>query len=176
MALTLSSTSKNYRQTHRTTETDRQTTVTMALTLSSSSKNYRDTQNDRDRQTDHSYYGTHLVKQLQELQTDTQNDRDRQTDHSHYGTHLVEQLQELANTHTCLTALFPGLPGGASTRKVKPIRILLKQETVSGSGISWAIYKSASRSRQITMPVPHHSFFTGRMPFLPPNQECESTH
>ena len=30
----------------------------------------------------------------------------------------------------------------ASTRKVKPIWILLKQETVSGSGISWAICKS----------------------------------
>ena len=31
--------------------------------------------------------------------------------------------------------------------------------TVSGSGISWAICKSASRSRQITTPVPHHSVF-----------------
>jgi len=30
---------------------------------------------------------------------------------------------------------------------------------VSGSGISWAICKSASRSRQITMPAPHHSCF-----------------
>ena len=37
------------------------------------------------------------------------------------------------------------------------------------------ICKSASRSRQITMPVPHHSFFTGRMPFLPPNQQRHST-
>ena len=35
----------------------------------------------------------------------------------------------------------------------------MKQETVSGSGISWAICKSASRSRQITMPAPHHSSF-----------------
>jgi len=25
------------------------------------------------------------------------------------------------------------------------------------------------------MPVPHHSFFTGRMPFLPPNQQRQST-
>ena len=56
-------------------------------------------------------------------------------------------------------ALFPGLPGWTGTRKVKPIWILLKQETVSGSGISWAICKSAPRSRQITMPVPHHSVF-----------------
>jgi len=47
---------------------------------------------------------------------------------------------------------------------------------VSGSGISWAMCKSALRSRQITMPEPHHSvFFTGRMPFLPPNQQRQST-
>jgi len=39
-------------------------------------------------------------------------------------------------------------------RKVKPIWILLKQETVSGSGISWDICKSAPRSRQITKPAP----------------------
>ena len=63
------------------------------------------------------------------------------------------------HTHTRLTALFPGLPGRASTRKVKPISILPKQETVSGSGISWAICKPAPSSRQITTPVPHHSIF-----------------
>ena len=40
----------------------------------------------------------------------------------------------------------------------------------SGSGISWAICKSAPCSRQITKPAPHHSVFTGWMPFLPPNQ------
>ena len=62
-------------------------------------------------------------------------------------------------THTRLTAVCPGLPGWAGTKKVKPIWTLLKQETVSGSGISWAICKSAPRSRQITTPVPHHSVF-----------------
>ena len=46
---------------------------------------------------------------------------------------------------------------------------------MSGSGISWAICKSAPRSRQITTPVPHHSVFTGRMPFLLPNQQHQST-
>ena len=56
--------------------------------------------------------------------------------------------------HTHLTALFPGLPRSAGTRQVKPIWILLKQETVSGSGISCAICKSAPRSRQITTPAP----------------------
>jgi len=79
------------------------------------------------------------------------------------------------HTHTLLTTLCPGLPGSASTRKVKPIWILLKQETLSSSGISWAICKSAPRSRQITTPAPHHSVFRGRMPFLPPNQQHQST-
>ena len=52
---------------------------------------------------------------------------------------------------------------------------LLAQEIVSGSGIRWAICKSAPRLRQITMPAPHHSDFTGRMPFLPTNQQHQST-
>jgi len=79
------------------------------------------------------------------------------------------------HTHTHLTAPFPGLPGWAGARKLKPIWILLKQETVSGSGISWAICKSAPRSIQTTMPAPHRSVFTGQMPFLPPNQQRQST-
>ena len=85
--------------------------------------------------------------------------------HTHARTHA----------HKRLTALRPGLPRWAGTRKLKPIWILLKQETVSGSGISWAICKSAPRSRQITTPAPHHSVFIGRMPFLPPNQQRQST-
>ena len=60
------------------------------------------------------------------------------------------------HAHTRLTALFPGLHRRAGTRKVKPIWMLLKQETVSSSGISWAICKSAPHSRQITTPAPHH--------------------
>ena len=66
------------------------------------------------------------------------------------------------HTHIHLTALCPGLPGWAGTRKVKPIWILLKQETVSGSGISWAICKSAPRTSQITTPVPR--FLQARCP------------
>ena len=46
------------------------------------------------------------------------------------------------------------------------------KETMSGSGISWAICKSAPRSRQTTTTL---MFFTGRMPFLPPNQQRQST-
>ena len=73
--------------------------------------------------------------------------------------HPVHELVQLEYTHTRLTALCPGLPGWTGTRKGKPIWILLKQETMSCSGISWAVCKSAPRSRQIAMPAPHHSFF-----------------
>jgi len=46
-----------------------------------------------------------------------------------------------------------------------------------GTGISWTICKqSAPRSRLITTPTPHHSIVTGRVLFLMPNQQCESTY
>ena len=80
------------------------------------------------------------------------------------------------HTHTHpFNGPFPGLPGWAGTRKVKPIWILLKQETVSGSGISWAICKSATRSRQITTPAFHHSVFY-RLDALPAAQQTASKH
>ena len=74
-----------------------------------------------------------------------------------------------------LTALCPGLLRWASTRKVKPSWTLLKQERVSGRGISWAVCKSAPRSRQITTPVLHHSVFY-RMDALPTTQPTASKH
>ena len=79
-----------------------------------------------------------------------------------------------SHTHTHpFNGLFSGTTWVSRYQKGKTN---LKQETVSGSGISWAICKSALRSRQITTPAPHHSvFFTGRMPFLPPNQQHQST-
>jgi len=51
---------------------------------------------------------------------------------------------------------------------------LLEQQIESGGGISWAMCRSAPRPRQITMQAPHQSF-TGRMPFLPPNQQLQIT-
>jgi len=45
---------------------------------------------------------------------------------------------------------------------------------VSGSGISWAICRSAPRSRQITIPAPHHSVFY-RPDALPATQPTAST-
>jgi len=74
-------------------------------------------------------------------------------------------LDEKSCQLSCLTALCPG---------PKTIWILLKQETVSGSGISWATCKSAPRSRQSRQHLTTQ-FFTGQMPFLPPSQQRQST-
>jgi len=51
----------------------------------------------------------------------------------------------------------------------------MKQETVSGSGMSWAICKSAPSSRQITTPAPHHPVFY-RPDALPGTQSTASKH
>ena len=68
-----------------------------------------------------------------------------------------------------------GLPGWAGTRKVKPIWILLKQVTVSGSGIRWVICKSAARFRQITTPAPHPlSFLQARCPSCWPTNSVKA--
>jgi len=103
--------------------------------------------------------------------------QDRQTDtvplHRPCSAYYVSSA---THTHTRLTALFPGLTRLAGTRKAKPIWILLKQETVNGSGISWGHMQVC-----ISLQTDNHSstpplkFFPGRTPFLPPNQQRQST-
>ena len=88
-------------------------------------------------------------------------------------TLIFPSLTPLLLTHTHTLCL--GLPKWAGTRKVKPNWILLKQETVSGSGISWVICKSAPRSRQITMPAPHDSVFYS-LDAVPAAQPTASKH
>ena len=60
-------------------------------------------------------------------------------------------------------------------RKGKTNLDLLEQEIVSGSGISWAICKSALGTRRITMPASHHSAFY-RLDALPAIQPTASKH
>ena len=78
------------------------------------------------------------------------------------------------HTHTRLAALCPALPGWAGTRTVKPIWILLEQE--SGSGISWDndICQSAPRSRQITMPAPTTQFLRAGCPSYRPTNSVKA--
>ena len=78
-------------------------------------------------------------------------------------------------TYTYLTALFLGLPGSASNKKVKPIWILLKQET------EWQWHQLGHMQVCNLLQTDNHastpplSFFTSRMPFLSPNQQHKST-
>ena len=104
----------------------------------------------------------------------------RQTNHATTATKAssYKSLILCCITYTLTHAFngpFPGLPGWAGTRKVTPIWIFVKQETVSGSGISWTICKSAPRSRQITTPAPHYSVFY-RPDALPVAQPTASKH
>jgi len=80
-----------------------------------------------------------------------------------------------ARTHTS-NGPFPGIARWAGTRKVKPVWILLKQKTMSGSGISWAICKTAPCSRQITTPLPYHSVFYRQDARHPATQPTASKH
>ena len=92
------------------------------------------------------------------------------------GTTGVSRYQKHTHTHPFNGPLSGTTRVGPCQKGKNYLDFLLKQETVSGSGISWVICKSAPCSRQITMPAPHHSsFFTGRMPFLLPNQQRQST-
>jgi len=52
---------------------------------------------------------------------------------------------------------------------------LLEQEIGSGSGISWAVCKSAPSPRQITMPALHHSDFCSPDALALPSQQRQST-
>jgi len=100
--------------------------------------------------------------------TDDSNSKDT---HTHTRTHTHARTH--AHTHS-FNDPFSVTPRVSRYQKGKPIWTLLEQESVSGSGsgISWAVCKSAHSSRQIATPAPHH---TDRMPFLPPNQQCQST-
>ena len=85
-------------------------------------------------------------------------------------------LKQTKNKHP-FNGPFPGLPRWDGTRKVKPIWIFLKQETV----IEWQWHQLGHMQVCTSLQTDNHastpplSFFTGRMPFLPPNQQCQST-
>ena len=92
------------------------------------------------------------------------------------------QLVNYTHTHTHThkhTHQHNGPLSGTSTvsryQKGKTNLDFTEAREVSGSGISWAICKSAPRSRQITMPVPHHSGFY-RLDALPAAQPTASKH
>ena len=90
----------------------------------------------------------------------------------------IHQPKKSTTTHTH-THPFNGPLSGTTQvsryQKGKTNLEILKQEIVSSRGISWATCKSASHSRQITMPARHHSVFY-RPDALPATQPTASKH
>ena len=90
-------------------------------------------------------------------------------------------MSQLNYYHYCYTRLTASIPGNLVIQYQKGEASLdlneARDDGVSGcSGIRWTICKhSAPHSRQITTRTPHHSVFTGRVLFLMPNQQCQST-
>ena len=73
-------------------------------------------------------------------------------------------------------ALFPGLPGWAGTRKVNQSGFYWSKRqwvAVASAGPYASLHLAPDRlpCQHLTTP----KFFTGRMPFLPPNQQRQST-
>jgi len=80
-------------------------------------------------------------------------------------------LRHHTHTHT-----FNGpLSGTTQVSRYQKGKTYLDFTEARDSGISWAISKSAPRSRQITTPAPHHSVFY-RLDALPAAQPTASKH
>ena len=78
-----------------------------------------------------------------------------------------------AHTHTRLTALFSGTTQVGRYQKGKP-----NLDFTEARDSEWQWHQLGHMqvcTRQITTPAPHHSVFTGRMPFLSPSQQRHST-
>ena len=102
----------------------------------------------------------------------------RELTHTHEHTHMHTHTH--AHTHNRLRPpwILSGTTRVSRHQKGKTNLDLLEQDIVSGSGISWAICKSAPWPRCITMPASHQSVFyrSDALPaFLPSNQQRQST-
>jgi len=77
--------------------------------------------------------------------------------------------------HNCLTVLFPGPPGWASTRR-ELLNFMVQGKINRGRDTDHPAGRHSIRYSGLTSAHLHHApVFTGQMPFLPPNQQCPST-
>ena len=85
-------------------------------------------------------------------------------------------MKVYTHTHTHpFNGPFSGTTRVSRYQKGKTNLDSLKQETVSGSGISWAICKSAPHSRQITTPAPPQlSFLQAGCPSCRPTNSVKA--
>jgi len=75
--------------------------------------------------------------------------------------------------HNRFTALFPGSPVWAVARR-ELLHIMVEGKINRGRHTNHPVGRHSIRSNQC-LPPPSPIFFTGRMPFLPPNQQRQST-
>ena len=73
--------------------------------------------------------------------------------------------------HNRFTALFLGPPGWASAR-TELLDFMVQGKINRGRHI---VRLGATPSGQISAHFHHPPFFTGQVPFLPPNEQCQST-
>ena len=73
-------------------------------------------------------------------------------------------------TVAVLTAIFQQLTG----TRMSPFWILLELMVMGGGGDNWS-YKTCKAPVKMSPATNQHSVFTGRMPFLSPNQQCQIT-
>jgi len=75
--------------------------------------------------------------------------------------------------HNHFTTLFPRPPGWAGAR-TELLDFMVQGRTNRGRHTNYLAGHHSIRTKQCPPPPSPH-FFTGRMPFLPPNQQCQST-
>ena len=91
---------------------------------------------------------------------DSRQPQDRRPHHAGTDRTLRRSAENQQGTHTrAFNGPLFGTTQVSRYQKGKTNLDLLEQETVSGSGISWAKCKSAPCSRQTTMPAPNYSVF-----------------
>jgi len=78
-------------------------------------------------------------------------------------------------TDSHLAASFPGQPGCACTRKVKPIWTAMNQEMTEWQWHQLDLTQIIRTLIQMDNHVITSTLFTGQMLFLVPNQQCQST-
>jgi len=71
-------------------------------------------------------------------------------------------------------ALFPGPPGWTGARRAL-LDFMVQGKINRGRHTDHLAGRQSIRTNQCPPPPPSPHFFTGRMPFLPPNQQCQST-
>ena len=89
-------------------------------------------------------------------------------------TTKVSLSLSLSLSLSILMAIFPGGPGLAGTR-MSPLWILLELRVTEVVVTTGAIRRAKLQSKLLPPTKQHPVFFTGRMPFLSPNQQCQST-